>query len=62
METTTTRLQHFVQGKLALTNQEALSLIREYRLEMEQTSRLRKRESEIQMREIHKILEEFSCG
>lgn len=62
METTTTRLQRFVQGKLALSNQEALNLIREFRLEIEWASRLRQRESEIQMREIHKILEEFSRG
>ena len=62
METTTTRLQRFVQGNLALTNQDALNLIREYRIEMERVSCLRQRESETQMREIHKILEEFSRG
>ena len=62
MKATISKLENFVQGDLALTNREALNLIREFRVNMERESKVRKRENKLQEQALSKIMEELARG
>jgi hypothetical protein len=62
METLTSKLEHFVQGKLMLTNREALNLIRNYRIAIAQESEARQKKAKVREQELERLMEELVRG